>query len=74
MTQPTALFQVVLLYYCRLLRTEVLKSAIELEMDNVVKSARSLFQEWVKGKRIAPNIRNIVYMAGKETIYYLYKL
>ncbi|XP_025987257.2 endoplasmic reticulum aminopeptidase 1 isoform X2 [Solenopsis invicta] len=48
----------------KLLRTEVLKSAIELEMDNVVKSARSLFQEWVKGKRIAPNIRNIVYMAG----------
>ncbi|XP_077259452.1 endoplasmic reticulum aminopeptidase 1 isoform X1 [Temnothorax americanus] len=49
----------------KLLRIAVLKSAIELEMNDVVKSARSLFQDWIsKGKRIAPNIRNIVYMAG----------
>ncbi|XP_011878756.1 PREDICTED: endoplasmic reticulum aminopeptidase 1-like isoform X2 [Vollenhovia emeryi] len=49
----------------KLLRMAVLKSAIELEMDDVVKSAKNLFQEWIsKGKRIAPNIRNIVYMAG----------
>jgi len=43
----------------------VLKSAIELQMDNVVKSAKGLFQEWMlKDKRIPPNIRDIVYMAG----------
>ncbi|XP_011687663.1 PREDICTED: endoplasmic reticulum aminopeptidase 1-like isoform X2 [Wasmannia auropunctata] len=49
----------------KLLRIAVLKSAIELEMDDVVKSARNLFQDWMsKGKRIAPNVRNIVYMAG----------
>ncbi|XP_011645641.1 endoplasmic reticulum aminopeptidase 1-like isoform X2 [Pogonomyrmex barbatus] len=49
----------------KLLRIVVLKSAIELEMDDVIKSAKNLFQDWIsKGKRIAPNIRNIVYMAG----------
>ncbi|KAL0129951.1 hypothetical protein PUN28_001901 [Cardiocondyla obscurior] len=49
----------------KLLRITVLKSAIELEMDDVVKSAKSIFQDWMsKGKRIAPNIRDIVYMAG----------
>lgn len=38
-------------------------------MDDVVKSAKSLFQDWIsKDKRIAPNIRNIVYMAGTERI------
>lgn len=45
-------------------------------MDNVVKSAKSLFQNWIKGTRIAPNIRSIVYTAGKkkDIIYtkYLY--
>ncbi|RLU25456.1 hypothetical protein DMN91_001612 [Ooceraea biroi] len=49
----------------KLLRTIVLISAVELQMDNVVKSAKDLFQDWMlKGKRIPPNIRNIVYMAG----------
>ncbi|KAG5335962.1 AMPE aminopeptidase, partial [Acromyrmex heyeri] len=49
----------------KLLRTAVLKSAVELEMDDVVKSARSFFQDWIsKDTRIAPNIRKIVYMAG----------
>ncbi|XP_071654206.1 endoplasmic reticulum aminopeptidase 1 isoform X2 [Temnothorax longispinosus] len=49
----------------KLLRIAVLKAAIKLGMNDVVKSARSLFQDWIsKGKRIAPNIRNIVYMAG----------
>jgi len=44
-----------------------MKSAIELEMEDVVKSAKSLFKDWLsKGKPIAPNIRNIVYMAGKK--------
>lgn len=43
-----------------------MKSAIELEMEDVVKSAKTLFKDWIsKGKSIAPNIRNIVYMAGK---------
>ncbi|XP_012221595.1 endoplasmic reticulum aminopeptidase 1-like isoform X2 [Linepithema humile] len=49
----------------KLLRTTVLKSAIELEMTEVVKPAKNLFQDWIsKNKRIAPDIRNIVYMAG----------
>ncbi|XP_029156919.1 endoplasmic reticulum aminopeptidase 1-like isoform X3 [Nylanderia fulva] len=49
----------------KLLRITVMKSAIELEMDDVVKSARNLFKEWISNRtRIAPNIRNIVYMAG----------
>lgn len=44
-----------------------MKSAIELEMEDVVKSAKSLFKDWIsKSKPIAPNIRNIVYMAGKK--------
>lgn len=67
------LFQIVLLFYCSLLRIIVLKSAIELEMDDVVKSAKSLFQNWIsKGTRIAPNIRSIVYTAGKRKGYVIY--
>lgn len=47
-----------------------MKSAVELQMDDVVKSAKSLFKDWIsKGKSIAPNIRNIVYIAGKKIRY-----
>lgn len=49
-----------------------MKSAIELEMEDVVKSARGLFKDWIsKGTRIAPNIRNIVYMAGKRNTTFI---
>ncbi|KAM0730528.1 Endoplasmic reticulum aminopeptidase 1 [Formica fusca] len=49
----------------KLLRITIMKSAIELQMDDVVKSAKSLFKDWIsKGKSISPNIRNIVYIAG----------
>lgn len=50
-----------------------MKSAIELEMEDVVKSAKILFKDWKsQDKSIAPNIRNIVYMAGK-TKYDIYR-
>lgn len=49
-----------------------MKSAIEVEIDDVVKSAKSLFKDWIsKGTRIAPNIRNIVYMAGKRNTTFI---
>lgn len=49
-----------------------MKSAIELQMDDVVKSAKSLFKDWIsKGKSISPNIRNIVYIAGKKNTIFV---
>ncbi|XP_006571773.2 endoplasmic reticulum aminopeptidase 1 isoform X1 [Apis mellifera] len=49
----------------KLLRIAVLQSAVSIKLEDVVKPAKSLFDDWMlKGKRIAPNIRNVVYIAG----------
>lgn len=49
----------------RLLRGAVLHAAVVLELEDVVKPAKRIFQDWMKqGKRVAPNIRDVVYVAG----------
>ncbi|XP_020293712.1 endoplasmic reticulum aminopeptidase 1-like isoform X2 [Pseudomyrmex gracilis] len=49
----------------KFLRTAILESAIELGMEDVVNSAKTLFQERMsKNKFVAPNLRYIVYLAG----------
>lgn len=54
----------------RLLRIAVLQSAVSIKLEDVVKPAKSLFDDWMlKGKRIAPNIRNVVYIAGNYLFF-----
>lgn len=43
----------------------VLQSAVELQLEDVVKPAKNLFEDWMlRGKKIPPNIRDVVYVAG----------
>ena len=38
---------------------------MDIQLDEVVKPAKSLFDDWMKqSKKIAPNIRDVVYAAG----------
>ncbi|XP_057336106.1 endoplasmic reticulum aminopeptidase 2-like isoform X2 [Microplitis mediator] len=47
------------------LRIAVLQAAVELKLDEVVKPAKNLFEDWMlRSKRIVPNIRDVVYIAG----------
>ncbi|OAD57971.1 Glutamyl aminopeptidase [Eufriesea mexicana] len=49
----------------KLLRIAVLQSAVSIKLDDVVKPAKALFEDWMlEGKRIAPNIRDVIYVAG----------
>ncbi|CAK9830592.1 Glutamyl aminopeptidase [Anthophora retusa] len=49
----------------KLLRIAVLQSAVSVKLEDVVKPAKTLFEDWMfKNKRIAPNIRDVVYVAG----------
>ncbi|XP_076280314.1 endoplasmic reticulum aminopeptidase 1 isoform X2 [Lasioglossum baleicum] len=49
----------------KLLRIAVLQSAVTMKLDDVVKPAKTLFRNWMlKSERIAPNIRDVVYVAG----------
>ncbi|XP_025602401.2 endoplasmic reticulum aminopeptidase 2-like isoform X3 [Athalia rosae] len=49
----------------RLLRDNVLQSALTVNIESVVKPAKALFDSWMnKGTRIPPNLRDIVYTAG----------
>lgn len=43
----------------------MLQSAVNLQLDEVVKPAKLLFDDWMlRNKSIAPNIRDVVYAAG----------
>ncbi|KAK0159807.1 hypothetical protein PV327_010880 [Microctonus hyperodae] len=47
------------------LRIAVLQAAVELQLEDVVKPAKNLFDDWMlRGKKISPNIRDVVYVAG----------
>ncbi|XP_076160195.1 glutamyl aminopeptidase isoform X5 [Ptiloglossa arizonensis] len=49
----------------KLLRIAVLQSAVSVKLDDVVKPAKTLFENWMfKGERVAPNIRDVIYVAG----------
>ncbi|XP_044018769.1 endoplasmic reticulum aminopeptidase 2-like isoform X2 [Aphidius gifuensis] len=53
------------LHLTKLLRISVLQAAVELKLDDVVKPAKDLFDNWMlHDKAIPPNIRDIVYVAG----------
>ncbi|KAK2584087.1 hypothetical protein KPH14_006530 [Odynerus spinipes] len=49
----------------KLLRMAVLQSAVSVKLDSVVEPAKTIFNDWMSnGKRIGPNIRDVVYVAG----------
>lgn len=53
--------------FLRLLRIVVLQAAVSIKLENVVEPAKTLFNDWMSnGKRIGPNIRDVVYVAGKK--------
>ncbi|XP_032874746.1 glutamyl aminopeptidase [Amblyraja radiata] len=52
----------------RLLREDVLGLACRMGDIEALHNATSLFQEWLAGKRIAPNLRLIVYRYGMQRI------
>lgn len=50
---------------CRLLRSDILASAILCEVEPVTTEARNKFHKWMhEGARISPNLREVVYTAG----------
>lgn len=53
----------------KLLRIAVLQSAIEVKLESVVEPAKTLFNDWMlNGKRVGPNIRDAVYVAGENSL------
>ncbi|XP_017878860.1 glutamyl aminopeptidase-like isoform X2 [Ceratina calcarata] len=49
----------------KLLRIAVLQSAVSVKLEDVVKPAKTLFDNWMlRNESIAPNIRDVVYVAG----------
>lgn len=55
----------ILFYLDRLLRSEILSTAILCDNKEAVKEATTKFSNWmVKGSRVPPNLREVVYSAG----------
>lgn len=51
----------------RLMRSDILASAILCGIEDVVKEAKNKFDEWMyENKRIPPNMREVIYLAGKR--------
>jgi len=49
------------------MRSDVLASAVLCGVQITVKQAQKKFRDWMdKGTRIPPNLREVVYMAGKK--------
>jgi hypothetical protein len=49
------------------MRSDVLASAVLCGVQVTVKQAQKKFREWMdRGTRIPPNLREVVYMAGKN--------
>lgn len=50
----------------KLMRSDILAAAVLVGVDTVVKESKSKFNGWMeKGFRIPPNLREVVYYAGK---------
>jgi hypothetical protein len=49
------------------MRSDVLASAVLCGVQITVKQAQKKFRDWMdRGTRIPPNLREVVYMAGKK--------
>jgi hypothetical protein len=49
------------------MRSDILASAVLCDVQFIVKQAQKKFRDWMdKGTRIPPNLREVVYMAGKK--------
>lgn len=54
----------------RLMRSDILASAILSGIEDVVKEAKTKFDEWMnKNKHVPPNLREVIYLAGNMFIY-----
>lgn len=57
-------------YFIRLMRSDILASAILCGIEDVVKEAKDKFDEWMyENKRIPPNLREIIYLAGNDLYF-----
>jgi hypothetical protein len=57
----------ILLCGFRLMRSDILASAILCGIEDVVKEAKNKFDEWMyENKRIPPNMREVIYLAGEN--------
>lgn len=53
------------MHVVRLMRSDILASAILCGIEDVVKEAINKFDGWMyENKRIPPNLREIIYLAG----------
>lgn len=51
------------------MRSDILASAILCGIEDVVKEAKNKFNEWMyENKRIPPNLREVIYLAGNINI------
>lgn len=51
------------------MRSDILASAILCGIEDVVKEAKNKFDEWMyENKRIPPNLREVIYLAGNINI------
>lgn len=47
------------------MRSDILASAILCGIEDIVKEAKHRFDEWMyENKRIPPNLREVIYLAG----------
>lgn len=53
------------MYVVRLMRADILASAILCGIEDIVKEAKNKFDEWMyENKRVPPNLREVIYLAG----------
>lgn len=52
------------------MRSEILVSAVLCDVEETVKEAKARFHSWMtKNTRIPPNLREVVYSAGKSKLF-----
>lgn len=62
-----------LLLTFRLMRSDILASAVLCEIEEVVKEAKNKFDEWMyENKRVPPNLREVIYLAGNSNTLFLF--
>lgn len=55
-----------IIYVQRLMRSDILASAILCGIEDIVKEAKNRFDQWMnENKRIPPNLREVIYLSGK---------
>jgi len=55
------------------MRSQILSAAIIRGIEDVVKEAKSRFEEWMyENKRIPPNLREVIYLAGNTINLYIF--